>query len=141
MQIFNWFERHRDYAALFIRLVVGVILIEGTVDNVFSWARMVEFEEFLAKQGVPFPLFGAMLSAYGQFICGILFILGAATRFAAVVMIINFIAALLIAHRVGGFAPARLALCMLFGSLFLLFNGAGKPSVDEVRRQKAEGRR
>ena len=130
MKIFDWFERHRDYAALFIRLVVGAILIEGTADNVFSWARMVEFEHFLAQHGVPFPLFGAMLSAYGQFLCGILFILGAATRLAALMMIVNFIAALLIAHRVGGFAPARLALCMLFGSLFLLFNGAGKPSID-----------
>jgi putative oxidoreductase len=139
--MFDWFERHRDYAALFIRLVAGVILVEGTADNVFSWSRMVEFEHFLAQNGVPFPLFGAMLSAYAQFICGILFILGAATRPAAVVMIINFIAALLIAHRVGGFAPARLALVMLFSSLFLLFNGAGKPSVDEGRKQKAESRR
>ncbi|HEX7152840.1 MAG TPA: DoxX family protein [Thermoanaerobaculia bacterium] len=131
MPLLDWFDRRREYAAFFIRLIVGVILIEGTVDNVFSWERMLEFEKFLAANGVPFPLVGAILSAYAQFICGILILIGLATRYASMVMIVNFLFALGIAHRVGGFNPARLALVMLFAALFLLFHGAGKPSVDD----------
>ncbi|HEX9984886.1 MAG TPA: DoxX family protein [Thermoanaerobaculia bacterium] len=131
MQFFEWFDRRREYAPFFIRLVIGVILIEGTADNVFSGEQMLEFEKFLASNGLPFPLVGAILSAYAQFICGILILLGAATRLASVVMIVNFLFALGIGHRVGGFGPARLALVILFAALFLLFHGAGKPSVDE----------
>jgi putative oxidoreductase len=92
-----FFDRHRSFAAFFIRLVTGVILIEGTQDNVFSWNRMIEFQQFLAAQGVPFALEAAILSAWAQFLCGILILLGLWTRPASAVMVINFIAALLIA--------------------------------------------
>jgi putative oxidoreductase len=126
-------DRYREYGMFFVRLIVGFHLIYGTADNVFSWARMLEFRDFLATQGVPFPLFSANLSAWAQFLCGILFILGWFIRPAALVMIINFVCALAIAHRTGGYPPAALALIMLFSSIAFLVHGAGKPSVDERR--------
>jgi uncharacterized membrane protein YphA (DoxX/SURF4 family) len=46
-------------------------------------------------------------------------------------MVVNFAAALVIAHLDAPLDAARLALCMLFCSLFLLFNGAGALSLDE----------
>ena len=128
---FRWLERYREYGLFFIRLTIGFRLIYGVADNVFSWAHMVEFRDFLDKLGVPFPMFGAHLSAYAQFICGILFIVGFAFRPASFVMVINFIFALLIAHRTGGYAPAAAAWIMLFTSLGFLVHGAGKLSVDE----------
>ena len=134
---FRFFEARREYGAVFIRLVVGFILIYGTQDNVFSHERMQEFRDFLAARRVPFPLFSANLSAYAQFVCGILYVLGLLVRPAALVMVINFVAALVIAHLNAPFDAARLALCMLFSSLFLLFNGAGALSLD----RRLEGRR
>ena len=128
---FRWLERYKEYGLFFIRLTIGFRLIYGVADNVFSWAHMVEFRDFLDKLGVPFPLFSAHLSAYAQFICGILFIVGFLFRPASFVMVINFIFALLIAHRTGGYAPAALAWIMLFTSLGFLFHGAGKLSIDE----------
>jgi putative oxidoreductase len=128
---FQWLERYKEYGLFFIRLTIGVRLIYGVSDNIFSWAHMVEFREFLDKLGVPFPMFGAHLSAYAQFICGILFIIGLAFRPASFVMVINFIFALLIAHRTGGYLPAAAAWIMLFTSLGFLVHGAGKLSVDE----------
>ncbi len=127
----NDLERYSPYAAVFIRLIVGFHLVYGTQDNVFSYARMEEFAEFLRVRGVPFPLFAAFLSAYAQFICGILFIIGAFVRYAAVVMIVNFIAALVIAHRGDTYPRMFPALMMLSAALFLLLHGAGRPSVDE----------
>jgi putative oxidoreductase len=126
---FDWFEKRREYGMFFVRLIVGFHLIYGTADNVFSSARMHEFRDFLAAQSVPFPLFSAHLSAYAQFLCGILFILGLFVRPAALVMIVNFIAALLIAHRTGGYPPAALALIMLFTSVALLVHGPGRPAL------------
>jgi putative oxidoreductase len=124
----------REYGMLFVRLIIGFHLIYGTADNIFSWTRMLEFRDFLGQSGVPFPLAGAIISAWAQFICGILYIAGLAVRPAAVIMIVNFICALLIAHRTGGYPPAALALIMLFTSIALFVHGPGKPSVDELHR-------
>ncbi len=130
--IWKWFEERREYGFFFVRLIVGFHLVHGTQDNVFDYARMLEFRDFLGARGVPYPLFGAFLSAYAQFLCGCLFVLGAWIRPAAAVMIINFLCALVIAHRTGGYPPAALALIMLFSSIGLLFHGAGRPSVDSA---------
>ena len=134
MKRWQWFDDRREYGMFFVRLIVGFHLIYGTADNVFSNARMLEFRDFLEKNGTPLPLVGAYVSAYAQFLCGILYILGLWIRPAAFVMIINFICALLIAHRVGGYPPAALAFMMLFSSIAFLIHGAGKPSFDERGR-------
>ena len=132
----GFFERHKEYGPLFIRLITGSFLVWGTQDNVFSHARMIEFGEFLHARGVPFALAAAFLSAYAQFVCGFLFLLGAFTRHAAVVMIINFVAAVLIAHRGDTFAGTFPALVMLCASLFFLFHGPGRLAVDETLRRR-----
>ncbi len=125
----NALEKYREYGMFFVRLIVGFHLIYGTADNVFSWARMLEFRDFLGQRGVPFPLFAANLSAWAQFLCGALFIAGLFVRPAAVVMIVNFVCALIIAHRTGGYAPAAPALFMLFSSVALLIHGPGRPAL------------
>jgi putative oxidoreductase len=132
-------ENYKEYGVIFIRLIVGFHLIYGTQDNIFSYARMEEFAGFLSTRGVPFPLLSAFLSAYAQFICGILFIVGLAARYAALVMIINFIAALIIAHIGDTYPNMFPALMMLAAACFFLLHGAGKLSVDSKlgRREDA----
>lgn len=131
-------EKYKEYGVIFIRLIVGFHLIYGTQDNVFSYARMEEFAAFLTARGVPFPLFAAFLSVYAQFICGILFIVGLATRYAAVVMIINFIAAIIIAH-IGDVYPNTFpALMMLAAACFFLVHGPGKLSVDSRLERRGD---
>lgn len=138
---FRFFENRREYGAVFVRLVVAFVLIYGTQDNVLSHERMLEFRDFLAARRVPSPLFAAHLSAYAQFLCGILFAVGLLVRPAALLMVINFVAALVIAHLDAPLDAARLALCMLFSSLFLLFNGAGALSLDEYLAGRSGGGR
>jgi putative oxidoreductase len=127
---FGWLDRYRDYGMFFVRLIVGFHLIYGVQDNVRSWARMLEFRDFLAEHGTPFPLFSAHLSVYAQLVCGALYLVGLFVRPAAAVMIVNFVVALLIAHRVGGYPPAAAAFFMLFSSMALLVHGAGRPALD-----------
>ncbi len=133
---FSFLEKYKEYGVIFIRLIVGFHLIYGTQDNVFSFHRMQEFASFLAARNVPFPLLSAFLSAYAQFICGILFVAGAATRFAAAVMIINFIAAIVIAHIGDAYANMFPALMMLAAACFFLLHGAGKLSVDSALERR-----
>ncbi|HEX5709024.1 MAG TPA: DoxX family protein [Pyrinomonadaceae bacterium] len=129
----DFFRRRAEYGPVFIRLVVGWMLIWGTLDNILSWERMTEFERFLAARGVPLSMFAAHLSVYTQFVCGVLVLLGAFVRLAAVPLVINFVCALLIAHRRDTWAGAFPALVMLASALFFLFHGAGRLSVDERR--------
>ncbi len=133
---FSFFKRRREYAALFLRLIIGSFIIWGVQDNVFSRAHMEEFARFLGARGVPFPLFAAFLSAYTQFVCGILILVGAYVRLISIPFIINFVAAIIIAHRGDGFRAMFPALLMIFVGLFFLFHGAGKPSVDEWRERR-----
>ena len=124
-------EKYRDYSALFIRAVVGSFIIWGVQDNVLNYERMLEFRDFLASRGVSYPLLAAHLSVYTQLVCGISILAGALIRLTSILFIINFIAAILIAHRGDTFAHTFPALVMLAAGFFFLLNGAGKPSVDE----------
>lgn len=126
-----------DEALLLLRLFAAAVLIYGTQDNVFSAERMQEFEVFLAQRGVPSPRASAVLSAYAQFVCGILILVGAATRWAGAVMTLNFLAALWIAHRGAPFMANVAPFAMLTVSIHLILAGAGRWSVDArlVRRE------
>jgi putative oxidoreductase len=134
---YDWLDRHSAWGVLALRVAVGARLIEGTQDNVFSSARMEEFAAFLAAHGTPAPMFSAYLSAYAQFTCGILIVLGLFTRLAGLVMTINFIAALLIAHRATPFLATWQAAMMLAAALYFLFAGAGALSIDRLSRLEA----
>jgi putative oxidoreductase len=126
----DFFRRHAEYGPVFIRLIIGSYIIYGVQDNVFSFERMEEFARFLGERGVPWPLFAAFLSVYTQFACGILILVGAFVRLASIPFVINFVAAIIIAHRGDDFRGMFPALLMIFVGLFFLFHGAGKPSFD-----------
>jgi putative oxidoreductase len=99
---------------------------------------MLEFKDFLQLHGFPFPLFCAFLSVAVQFTGGVLFILGAFVRPVSLIILINFIVALVMVHVGDSYEQYYPALQLVAVSLFLLFNGAGKPSIDEWLAQKRE---
>lgn len=129
-----------DTALLMLRLFTGCVLIYGTQDNVFHHEHMLEFRDFLAKHQFPIPLFSAYLSAYAQFIGGILIALGLVTRFAALVIVINFVVALVMVHWELPFSANISPLAMLFNALCLTVSGPGAYSVDGYleRRMRAK---
>lgn len=137
-RIENYLDSRKEYAFIFLRLVIGWRLIDGTADNVFSWDRMLEFRSFLETHGVPYPLLAANVSVYAQFVCGIMILTGAFIRPAAAVMVLNFMAALFIAHIGLSFEESFDAFMMLFGSAFFLVAGAGKFSIDDLRRRLSQ---
>ena len=133
-----WLDERREWGVVILRLVFGCWLIYGTQDNVFHEERMIEFQRFIAGHGFPFPVVGAHVSAYAQFIGGILYVVGAAVRPAAAVMIVNFLFALGIAHRSTPLAADMPPLGMLAVASFLLFYGAGPLSLDAWLTRRGE---
>lgn len=129
--ISHFLDNNREYGAFLLRILIGWRLIDGTQDNIFSWERMLEFRDFLHQFGFPFPLLAANVSVYAQFICGILYILGLFVRPAAIVMVVNFLVALVMVHLGTTFQQSFEALVMLVTSVFFLFNGAGRLALDK----------
>lgn len=123
-------DRYREAGPVLLRLFVGFVLIYGTQDNVFSTERMSEFQGFLAQNGFPLPLASAYLSAYAQFLCGLLLFAGLLTRLAAMVMVINFTVALAMVHTSLPFSANIAPLAMWFASLFFFLYGPGVASLD-----------
>jgi uncharacterized membrane protein YphA (DoxX/SURF4 family) len=133
---------HAPAAVILIRLIVGaVFLSEGIQKFVFPDALGVGR---FTKLGIPAPEIMAPFVGVCETVCGILFLLGLLTRFAAITMSIDMIVAIsttkipMLLHE--GFwkmaHEARTDWAMLLGSIFLLIVGAGKWSVDAMLARK-----
>lgn len=149
--------------AVLIRVVVGVIFASEGIQK-FILADAQGAGRF-AKIGIPWPeLMGPSVGAI-EIICGVLVLLGLATRLAAVPLIGIMLVALvstklpiLLGHGywifAHSFAPkagvwaflheSRTDMSMLCGSLFLLLSGADRCSLDALlsrRLSTAQGHR
>ena len=127
----------RDLAPLPLRFFLAFVLVYGTQDNVFSHERMLEFRDFLAANGFPWPLLCAHVSAWAQFLTGILLLLGLFTRPAAAIVVVNFVVALLMVHLKLPFTANIAPLAMLAGGLFFLLHGAPRFSLDARLARRA----
>ncbi|RNI29299.1 DoxX family protein [Rufibacter latericius] len=132
----SFLDRYKPYSAVLLRLAFGFHLIYFTQDNVFSYARMLEFRDFLEVRHVPFPFVGAIVSVAVQFLCGIFLIVGWQVRMVGFFILVNFILAFIIAHRGQSyeqfFQPVQL---IAVGVCFLL-HGAGALSLDHFLHQR-----
>jgi putative oxidoreductase len=132
--------RHADFGLLLLRIVTGGFLVYQSHDNVFSAARMVEFEKFLAHFGFPATELMAPLSVYAQFGAGIAFILGLFTRWAGLITAFNFVVAVYMVHfkdPVPGIWPAAI---LIFLGLYFGLRGSGRYGLDPILEGRA-GRR
>jgi uncharacterized membrane protein YphA (DoxX/SURF4 family) len=130
-------------AVILVRLIVGgVFLSEGLQKFLFPDALGVGR---FTKIGIPAPDVMAPFVGVCEVVCGLLFLLGLLTRFAAITMIIEMLVAIsttkvpILLHD--GFwkmtHEARTDWAMLLGSIFLLVVGAGPWSLDARISRKA----
>ncbi len=129
----NYFQPKWHIGILLLRIFVGLRLLYGVIDNIISWEKMLEFASFLEVHHFPLPIVSAVSSVAVQFICGLFVLIGFKIRMTSILLVINFIVALLFVHirsgdTVEGMTPA---LAILFISLAFVFTGAGRISVDK----------
>jgi putative oxidoreductase len=123
-------------AVILIRLIVGGVFLSEGIQK-FLFPEDLGMARF-TKIGIPAPEIMAPFVGVCEIVCGVFFILGLLTRFAAITMIINMLVAISttkipillqdgfwkMAHE------ARTDYAMLLGSVFLLLVGAGSWSLD-----------
>ncbi|WP_170283954.1 DoxX family protein [Flagellimonas olearia] len=131
-----WLDKNRDIGIVLLRLFVSIRIILGVLDNVFHWEHMIVFRDFLGKFHFPYPLVGAIISVYAQFIAGLLVLMGFRIRFAAFILIINFIIALFMVHLNDSLESMTPAMALLFCCIVLLFYGSDKYSIDRFMHRK-----
>ncbi len=133
-------ERFSDVGLFLLRAVTGAFLIYQSHDNVFSAARMDEFEAFLAQFGFPYPAFMAPFAVWWQFIAGIGFILGLAVRPLGLITMIQFIVACWMVHWPQDFAGWWPALILVFLGLYFGLRGSGRYGLDALIERRLIGR-
>ena len=97
--------RHTDIAVLLLRLYLGGFLIWGVWDNITSAERMAEFAGFLTAIGSPLPELAAPVSVGAQFLVGVLLIPGVLTRWAGMLLAVNFLVAVALIGTSEGIFP------------------------------------
>ncbi|SRR5690554_3836905 len=121
-----------------LRLFAGLRIVYGVVDNVVSSEKMEEFAVFLAHFHFPVPHISAVVSVYVQLVCGILILVGYKTRWASVLLSLNFLVAIFMVHIPNGdsIEATTPALALLAIALCLIFTGSGRYSVDYLLKEK-----
>jgi uncharacterized membrane protein YphA (DoxX/SURF4 family) len=123
-------------ATLLIRLAVGCVFLSEGIQK-FLFPADIGAGRF-AKIGLPSPEMLGPLVGIFEIVCGSLVVLGLFTRFAVIPLIVIMLVAITttkvpIFSDKGFWAMAhesRTDFAMLMGSMFLLFTGAGRVSVD-----------
>ncbi len=130
--------RFEDLALLLLRGVTGAFLVYQSHDNVLSPARMDEFVQFLAVFGFPAPEWLAPLCIAAQFVSGICFILGLATRWAGLVTVFVFLVAVWMVHWPQDFVGWWPALILVFLGLLFATRGGGRYAIDALIEKDSE---
>ena len=113
------------------RVVVGVVFVQS------GWGKLGDIDAvigFFTELGLPLPAFQAYLASVTELVCGALLLLGLATRFAAVPIVVTMIVAIRTAlwQQVDGVASLFTMIEFLYIVLcvWLGVHGAGPLSID-----------
>ena len=122
-------ENMQPFALLVLRAVLGLIMM------VHGWLKvaggMAEFQGLLSTIGIPGWM--GYVSAYAEFLGGILLIVGLLTRFAALTIFIDMMVAILKVHWKNGLLGAagyQFPLALAATAFALIFFGGGAISLD-----------
>jgi putative oxidoreductase len=127
-----WLLSEQEWLAqLLVRIFVGYFFMET------GWGKLHNLDGFaqrFAGWGIPYPQFNAALSAYTEFIGGLLTVFGIGTRLVSIPMMINMLVAILKVNLKGvtsidDFVELDEPLYALT-YLWLLLSGPGWVSVD-----------
>jgi putative oxidoreductase len=132
------FSTNERAAVLLVRLAIGGVFLSEGIQK-FLFPGELGVGRFI-RIGIPAPGFFAPFVGACEAVCGALFLIGLATRLAAIPLIIDMVVAIsttkipMLMHK-GFWAmahEARTDYTMILGSIFLLVVGAGPWSVDRL---------
>lgn len=125
---------NKDYAALPLRLVLGVIFLVHGYMKLFNGIESTT--AFFTNLGISLAGFFAYVIGITEFFGGILLILGIIVKISSLVLLIDMAVATLLVHLPKGFlnsnGGAEFTLSLIAGLISLLILGEGKLSLQKV---------
>jgi putative oxidoreductase len=124
----KWLNSLQPWGALLLRLVLGLSMTVHGYEKVVSHSALNHFAHYVVTLGLPYWL--GYVSAYTEFIGGILVVLGLLTRFAAGLIAINMLVALFTVGIHQGFGIYNYIMELAAIAIMLLLYGAGAMALD-----------
>src|SRR5690625_3035349 len=129
-------------ATLPLRIVIGLIFIAHGAQKLFGWFEgggIKGTADFLSGLGLEPGNFMAYTVGIGEFLGGILLLLGLFTRAGSALIIIIMLTAIWkvhFEHGLTGNMGMEFPLTLLTGAIIFLISGAGKLSIDRIISRK-----
>ena len=132
--------RWQDLLLVLARVLLGWIFVQS------GWGKLMNIPGFVAtmpRRGL--PDFLGYVAPFVEFIGGVLLIVGLATRYASLVILLFIIIASFSSHRYWASEPAQVAnqsshfwknVSMMGGTVLLFITGAGRYALDALLQRK-----
>ena len=124
----DWKPIASDFALLVLRVGVGVAMLTH------GYPKFLKVLSGNLSFGDPIGLgqeASLILTAFAEFVCSILLIIGLFTRFATIPLIITMAVVFFIVHGADDFGTREKAFLFLVSYLVLFFTGPGRYSLDK----------
>ena len=128
------YSKRINFSLLFLRVASGIFMLTHGIGKL---TKLIEGGTI--KFGNPIgigPEASLVLAVFAEFFCSIFIILGLATRFSSVPLMITMLVAGFIAHAADPFAVKEKAFLFLVIFVFIAIVGAGKFSIDNFIYKK-----
>ncbi len=119
-----------NLALLIARVVIASLMLSHGLPKMMQLFSG-EPVQFLSVMGMS-PELSLGLTVFAEVICSVLILVGFATRFAVIPLIITMLVAVFYVHLDDPFAKKELGLQYLLTYVVLFFAGSGKYSVDQL---------
>jgi len=124
----KWLNGLQPFGALLMRLALGVSMAVHGYGKVVPHGALNHYVHYIASLGIPSWL--GYISAFTEFVGGILLILGLLTRLAAALVAINMLVAFFFVGSHQGFGIYNYVLALAALGIMLTFYGAGALALD-----------
>jgi putative oxidoreductase len=124
----KWLNSLQPMGALILRLALALSMIVHGYQKVMPHGALNHFAHYVVTLGLPHWL--GYVSAYTEFVGGMLLVIGLLTRFAAAMIAINMLVALFTVGIHQGFGIYNYIIALAAIAIMLVVYGAGAMALD-----------